>query len=145
MERHEADEARWARLRRPRHWTSADARWVMAALAASGKPMSVFAADRGVDYERLRRWRSRLAAASHAPVRPTAPEVARRAPPPPASTGQASLVPVSVRASAPVVVAERGAVVVSAGMVQIAIRDTGATSPDWVARLVGRLAAEGAS
>ncbi len=36
------------------------------------------------------------------------------------------------------------AVVVSAGPVQIAVRDPGATSPDWVARLVSRLAAGGA-
>ena len=66
--------------------------------------------------------------------------VARAAP-----ARQTALVPVSVRASAPLVLGDCSAVVVSAGRVQIAIRDSGVTSPDWVARLVGQLAAAGAS
>lgn len=136
MEKHE-DKARWEQLRKPRHWTAEDARWVIAAWRASGKPMGAFAFEMQLDPERLRRWRSRLEGALRrprpAPARPAVP------------ARPTALIPVAVRASAPVVLGDSGAVVVSTGRVQIAIRDLGATSPDWVARLVGRLAAEAAS
>jgi hypothetical protein len=139
MGKRETDEARWARLVEPRHWTVEDAKWVMDAWRASGKPAAAFAAERGIDRERMRRWRSRLGLGPGRPgLRPTMPE--ERGP----ATPLAALVPVSVRPSAPVMPGDVGAVVVLAGPVQIAVRDPGVTSPDWVARLVSRLAAEGA-
>jgi hypothetical protein len=140
MGKRESDEARWARLVERRHWTVEDAKWVMAAWRASGKPSSVFAAERGIEEERMRRWRSRLNSGPGRPsLRPvTTAEGGRPVMPQP----QTTLVPVSVRPSASVASGDMGAVVVSAGPVQIAVRDPGATSPEWVARLIGRLAAE---
>src|SRR5271163_4957311 len=49
-------------LSRPR-WTGEDAREVIAALERSGKPVSVFAADHGLDPQRVYLWRRRLGAA----------------------------------------------------------------------------------
>jgi len=49
-------------LSRPR-WTREDAREVVAALERSGKSVSVFAADHGLDPQRLYLWRRRLGAA----------------------------------------------------------------------------------
>lgn len=45
-----------------RHWTIAEARSVIAALAASGLSLTAFARREGVHTERLRRWRHRLTA-----------------------------------------------------------------------------------
>jgi transposase-like protein len=45
---------------RPR-WTEADARAALAALEQSGRPVSVFAAEHGLDPQRLYAWRRRLA------------------------------------------------------------------------------------
>jgi hypothetical protein len=41
-------------------WTEQDARSALAALRRSGKPVSVFAAERGLDPQRLYSWRRRL-------------------------------------------------------------------------------------
>ena len=49
-------------LSRPR-WTREDARDVIAALERSGKSVSTFAADHGLDPQRLYLWRRRLGAA----------------------------------------------------------------------------------
>jgi hypothetical protein len=70
---------------RPR-WTEQDARDVLAALRRSGKPVRVFAAERGLDPRRLYLWRRRLGEAESTTfheliVRPAArgaaPEAAR--------------------------------------------------------------------
>jgi transposase-like protein len=45
---------------RPR-WTEQDARAALGALAQSGRPVSVFAAEHGLDPQRLYAWRRRLA------------------------------------------------------------------------------------
>jgi hypothetical protein len=47
---------------RPR-WTERDARDVLAALRRSGKPVSAFAADHGLDPQRVYLWRRRLGGA----------------------------------------------------------------------------------
>jgi len=47
---------------RPR-WTEQDARDVLAALRRSGKPVSVFAAEHGLDPQRVYLWRRRLGGA----------------------------------------------------------------------------------
>jgi transposase-like protein len=47
---------------RPR-WTERDAREVLAALRRSGKPVSVFAAEHGLDPQRVYLWRRRLGGA----------------------------------------------------------------------------------
>ena len=47
---------------RPR-WTEQDARDVLAALARSGQPVSVFAAEHGLDPQRVYLWRRRLGGA----------------------------------------------------------------------------------
>jgi transposase-like protein len=44
---------------RPR-WTEQDARHALVALQRSGKPVSVFAAEQGLDPQRLYSWRRRL-------------------------------------------------------------------------------------
>ncbi len=136
MEKREEDEARWARLREKRRWGADDAKWAVGAWAASGETIAAFAARHGLHRERLRRWRSRL----------NAPRGTHRPPPaqPPATARGVALVPVSVRTSTPLAMDDDSRVVVSAGGVRIGIRDLSSTSPDWVARLVGRLAAEGA-
>jgi Transposase len=41
-------------------WTEQEARTALAALRRSGKPVSVFAAERGLDPQRLYSWRRRL-------------------------------------------------------------------------------------
>lgn len=133
MDKREMDDARWERLRRRRRWTAVDAVWAVDRWRASGEPLTKFADDHQLHRERLRRWRSRLG------------EIPGGKGPAVATASRATaLVPVSIR-SAPLVVGDGSAVVVSAGQVQIAVRDLGVTSPDWVARLVGRLAAEGVS
>ena len=48
---------------RPR-WSEADAREVLAALEGSGKPVSVFAAEHGLDAQRVYLWRRRLGASA---------------------------------------------------------------------------------
>ena len=50
---------RWSEGRR-RRWTETEARQVLAAQERSGLPASRFAAEQGIDPERLRRWRRRL-------------------------------------------------------------------------------------
>jgi hypothetical protein len=47
---------------RPR-WTEQDARGVLAALHRSGKPVRVFAAEHGIDPQRVYLWRRRLGGA----------------------------------------------------------------------------------
>ena len=47
---------------RPR-WTEQDARDVLSALARSGQPVSVFAAEHGLDPQRVYLWRRRLGGA----------------------------------------------------------------------------------
>jgi len=44
-------------------WTEREAREVLAALRRSGKPVSVFAADHGLDPQRVYLWRRRLGGA----------------------------------------------------------------------------------
>jgi transposase len=44
-------------------WTAEDARQALVALARSGKPVPVFAADHGIDPQRLYAWRRRLGGA----------------------------------------------------------------------------------
>jgi transposase-like protein len=46
---------------RRRRWTLADARAAVAALTGSGLSLSAFAEREGLEVERLRRWRRRLA------------------------------------------------------------------------------------
>jgi transposase-like protein len=60
---------------RPR-WTERDAREVIAALDRSGKPVSVFAAEHGMDPQRVYLWRRRLGGAE----RTTFQELVVRAP-----------------------------------------------------------------
>ena len=50
---------------RPR-WTEQDARHALAALQRSGKPVGVFAAEHGLDPQRLHAWRRRLGKAEPA-------------------------------------------------------------------------------
>jgi hypothetical protein len=50
---------------RPR-WSAEDARSVLAALDRSGQPVSVFAADHGLDAQRLYIWRRRLRGSAEA-------------------------------------------------------------------------------
>ena len=58
-------------------WTVAEARGVLAQWRKSGQPLRAFTRDRGLGYERVRRWHMRLEAE---PGRPFAPvEVARAA------------------------------------------------------------------
>lgn len=134
MEKREAEETRWARLRERRRWRAEDASWLVEAWVASGETMVAFADGHGIHRERLRRWRRRLDVQRRA----RRPVVAGRQ-----EAGRAvALVPVSVRASAATAGGDGSAVVVSAGGVRIAIHDLNATSPEWVARLVGSLAAE---
>jgi len=63
---------------RPR-WNEADAREVLAALERSGKPVSVFAAEHGLDAQRVYVWRRRLGVSAEATtfqevqVRPPSP------------------------------------------------------------------------
>jgi transposase-like protein len=45
---------------RRRRWTEQEAREVLASLRRSGKPVSVFAAEQGLDRQRLYSWRRRL-------------------------------------------------------------------------------------
>lgn len=45
-----------------RRWTEQDARAVLAALERSGKPVSAFAEQHGIDPQRLYMWRRRFAA-----------------------------------------------------------------------------------
>jgi len=137
MDKRDADEGRWAQLRARRRWGVQEAKWAVAAWAASGETLASFAESRGVHPERLRRWRERLgnlqSDMSAAPGQGTAaPTLA--------------LVPVTVRPRVtPPVAGDEGAVVVTTGELRIAIRDLNATSPDWVARLIARAAAEVAS
>ena len=49
-----------------RRWTEADARVVIDALSASGMSIAAFAKHKGLDEERVYRWRRRLAAAKRA-------------------------------------------------------------------------------
>jgi transposase-like protein len=44
-----------------RRWTEQDARFVLAALERSGKPLRVFAEEHGLDPQRLYLWRRRVA------------------------------------------------------------------------------------
>jgi hypothetical protein len=44
-----------------RRWTEQDARFVLDALERSGKPLRVFAEERGLDPQRLYVWRRRVA------------------------------------------------------------------------------------
>jgi transposase-like protein len=46
---------------RSSRWTDGEARQVIAALERSGKPVSVFAAERGLDPQRVYYWRRRIA------------------------------------------------------------------------------------
>jgi len=95
--------------------------------------MVAFADGHGIHRERLRRSRRRL----DAPRAARGPAAVRRRP----VAREVALVPDSVRGSMPGVGSD-GTVVVSAGGVQIAIRDLSVTPPEWVARLAGGLAAE---
>ena len=134
MEKREEEETRWARLVERRRWRADDARWAVATWAASGETIAAFAARHGLHRERLRRWRSRLDGPRGARrQRPDRPQTAAR---------PVALVPVSVRTSTPLAMDDDSRVVVAAGGVRIGIRDLSSTSPDWVARLIGRLAAE---
>ena len=68
---------------RPR-WTEQDARGVLAALRRSGKPVKVFAAEHGLDPQRVYLWRRRLGGAElttfqELMVRPTAERPAANA------------------------------------------------------------------
>ena len=67
---------------RPR-WTREDAREALSALDRSGKPVSVFAAEHGIDPQRLYQWRRRLGAAE----RTTFHEIVIRPPPRNAESG----------------------------------------------------------
>jgi hypothetical protein len=55
---------RWSQTRR-RRWTESEARQVLAAQERSGLPPNRFAAEQGIDAERLRRWRRRLETTQH--------------------------------------------------------------------------------
>jgi transposase-like protein len=61
---------------RPR-WTEDDAREALAALGRSGRSVSVFAAEHGLDPQRLYAWRRRLARGEHTTFR----ELIVRSPP----------------------------------------------------------------
>lgn len=134
MEDREMEGNRWERLRERRRWKVDDGRWAVEAWVASGETVAAFADRHSVHRERLRRWCRRLGRRRGARV--VAAGQRRKA------SREVALVPVSVRGSAPVMMGDDGGVVVTAGGVRIAVRDLGATSPDWIARLVGRLAAE---
>jgi hypothetical protein len=45
-----------------RHWTPKEAKEALGALAQSGVPLATFASDKGLDAQRLVRWRRRLGA-----------------------------------------------------------------------------------
>lgn len=58
-----------------RRWTAADARMALSALERSGLSLSEFAAREGLDVQRLRHWRKRLAEApAFVELTPRAPE-----------------------------------------------------------------------
>jgi hypothetical protein len=64
---------------RQRRWRIADARSVLAALAASGLSLPEFASREGLQLQRLRRWQRRLAREVRRPARaprPASPAVA---------------------------------------------------------------------
>jgi hypothetical protein len=128
MERRD-EENRWAELRAQQRWTEEEARWAVAAWAASGETLVSFGEAHGVHPERLRRWRERLG------VTQTEKSTAGREAAP-----AVALVPVAVRPpTLPMMVGNEGAVVVVVGGARIVINDGAATSPDWVARLVAQL------
>ena len=52
-----------------RYWREADGRAVVTAWQRSGKPLSIFARDHGVEPGRISRWASRLGARSRRTVR----------------------------------------------------------------------------
>jgi transposase-like protein len=52
-----------------RRWTEQDARAALAALQRSGKPVGVFAAEHGLDPQRLYSWRRRLGEAERTTFR----------------------------------------------------------------------------
>ena len=64
-------------------WRSAEARSVLAALAASGLSLPEFASQKGLQPQRLRRWQQRLDREVRRPARAAGPAVAA-APPSPA-------------------------------------------------------------
>jgi hypothetical protein len=59
-----------ATIPRRRRWRIAEARSVLAALASSKLSLPEFAAQEGLEPQRLRRWRSRLAGEAHRPAPP---------------------------------------------------------------------------
>lgn len=139
MNNRDGDEGRWAQLRARPRWTAEEAKWAVAAWAASGETLASFGESRGVHPERLRRWRERLGNRQADMIPAPGPGNGTAAP-------TFALVPVTVRPrAAPAVAGDEGAVVVTVGELRIAIRDLSATSPDWVARLIARASAEVAS
>jgi transposase-like protein len=64
---------RTAPYARRRRWTAAEARATLAALSNSGLTASAFAQQEGLEVERLRRWRRRLASTEQRPRPATGP------------------------------------------------------------------------
>ncbi len=65
--------------RSSRRWTPAEARAALTAFTSSGLTITAFARREGLDVQRLRVWRRRLAVAVPAPTSTSFVEVARRA------------------------------------------------------------------
>ena len=93
-----------------RNWTERDAREVLAACEASEESAAGFARRLGIDVHRLWRWRSRLSVTS------------------------SSFVPVEVRGLVPALV------VTTADGVRVEVSTADATSAEWVATVLVRLA-----
>jgi hypothetical protein len=99
--------------RRRTRWTAAEARAVLAELAASGLPLAEFGRERGLHPVRLSRWRRRLA---------TIPS-------------SAALVPVTVSGARAIRVGNAGVVVETPSM-RVEIHDHERVAAAWVAELV---------
>lgn len=66
-------------LKRARRWTAVEGRAALTALASSGLSLSEFSRREGLDAQRLRAWKQRLATAGPLAATPTFVEITRRA------------------------------------------------------------------
>lgn len=103
------------RARTGGQWSSEEAAEAIAAWQRSGESLAAFARRHGLVAERISYWRRRLE--------------------PSVSTSNA-LVPVTVRAAAPVVMTGAPLVTVTVGAVRLDVEDPGGVAPEWLARVV---------
>ena len=94
-------------------WTQSEGEAAIAAWRSSGKSMSAFAAEHGLNDQRIGWWRKRLEGAEEAE--------------------ESRLLPVTI---APTRVFETAAVRVQSGAVEIEVIDPSRVPPQWVAELI---------